>query len=73
MTVVPVLQIEKEAAICVSGPKDLAGVTLKSSKMVLYEFCFPSCSSDFENTNYFENDYIVWEADLKNGTCLDQG
>jgi hypothetical protein len=27
----------------------------------------------FLNTNYFENDYIVWEADFKNDTRLDQG
>jgi hypothetical protein len=63
----------KEAVICDSGSRDLAGVTLNSSKMVFYEFCFPSCSSVFQNKNYFENDYIVCEADWKNDTCIDQG
>lgn len=38
MTVGTVLQIGKEAVICDSGSRDLAGVTLNSSKIVFYEF-----------------------------------
>jgi len=47
MTVGSVLQIEKQTVVCDSRSRDLAGVTLNSSKMVFYEFCFPSFSSDF--------------------------
>jgi len=47
MTVGSILQTEMDAVVCNSGSRDLAGVTLNSSKMAFYEFCFPSCSSDF--------------------------
>jgi hypothetical protein len=40
MTVGSVLQIEKEALICVFGTRNLAGVTLNSCKLVFYVFVF---------------------------------
>jgi hypothetical protein len=47
MPVGSVLQTENVTVICDSGSRDLDGVTLNSSKMEFYEFCFPSCTSDF--------------------------